>query len=162
MTLRDLAPWKWSRKTPSPVEGQMNPLSMLQRQMNSLMEDFMSGFGFQPLGSKGFTPRINVAEDRENIFVAAELPGLSQDDVEVTLTREALTIRGEKKEEYEEKDGKSSHYAERSYGYFERVIPLNCEVNEDRVDAEFKNGVLKIKLGKSAAAQEKSKKIPIK
>mgnify|MGYP000638226252 CR=1 FL=1 len=162
MAIKDIIPWNWGRRSEllGREEG-ANPFSLLQRRMNSLFEDFMSGFGFEPVGTRGFTPRVNVSEDEKNLYVEAELPGMSDKDIEVTLTKDALTLRGEKKQEHEHKEG-SLYHAERSYGYFQRVIPLSCEIDEDKVDAVFKNGVLNITLGKSAAAQKSFKKIPIR
>lgn len=160
MAIKDIISWHWNKGRLSPSEGG-HPFSLLQRQMNSLFEDFMSGFGFEPVGSRGFTPRVNVSEDDQKLYVEAELPGLSEKDVEVTLTKEALTIRGEKKQEQEKKEG-THYFAERSYGYFQRVIPLSSEVDEDKVDATFKHGVLSITLNKTPAAQKSSKKIQIR
>lgn len=162
MSWKESLPWNW-KKGEGSLSGidESNPFALLQKQMNSVFEDFMSAVGFEG-GNKGFRPRVSVTDDEKKIYITAELPGLDQKDVEVTLTKDALTIRGEKKEEHEEKEGRNRYMFERSYGYFQRVIPLTAEVNEDKVDAVFKNGVLKITLDKTAEAQAQTKKITIR
>jgi HSP20 family protein len=84
--------------------------------------------------------------------VSAELPGMDDEDIEVSLSRDVLTISGEKKQEKEEK-GRDYYRAERSYGSFRRSIPLPAEVNADKVDAVFSKGVLTITLPKTAKAE---------
>ena len=91
----------------------------------------------------------------------AELPGLEEKDVEVLLDNETLTIKGEKKEEKEDK-GKGYYHVECSYGSFHRVIPLPAGIDQKKVQAQFKNGVLNITLPKAEEAKAKGKKIPIK
>ncbi len=163
MAIGDYAPWKWGKKDRA-VSGDEDwaPVDMLHRQIGSLLEDFMGGFRMEPFGGKGFTPRINVSEDEQKVYVTAELPGLDEKEVEVTLSDNALTIRGEKKQEREEKDGKDARFVERSYGYFQRSIPLSCEIDSDHVDAVFKKGVLSVTLTKTKAEQSKSKRITIR
>jgi HSP20 family protein len=103
---------------------------------------------------------VDIREDDKEIVVAAELPGLDEKDLEVTMSDNALIIKGEKKGEHEERESGYS-YRERSYGAFQRVIPLDVDVLEDQVAATFKNGVLTIVLPKSPDAQRKFKKIAI-
>lgn len=110
-----------------------------------------------------FSPKIDIRESETEIKVRAELPGLSQDQVSVNVTDEALVIKGEKKEEHEEKDEKNvKRYVERSYGSFQRVIPLNLEVEHDKVDASFKNGILTVVLPKSTKEKNKVKSVNIR
>ena len=162
MAIGDSAPWKWGKKDKTNVSGEdWAPINALQRQIGSLLEDFMGGFALEPFG-KEFTPRVNVTEDDQKVYISAELPGLDDKEVEVTLSDNALTIRGEKKQEREEKDGKNVHCVERSYGYFQRSIPLQCEIDSDNVDAVFKKGVLNITLTKTKAEQGKSKRVTIR
>jgi HSP20 family protein len=99
-----------------------------------------------------FVPTINVAENAEGVEVTVELPGMKPEDFTVEVKNGALWIAGEKKEELEEK-GKTFHRVERSYGEFRRVIPLPATVAEDKVAAEYKSGVLKISLPKTAEAR---------
>jgi HSP20 family protein len=99
-----------------------------------------------------------VSETAKEVKVTADLPGLEQKDVSVELTGGMLTISGEKKRETEDKERR---FSERFYGRFERVIPVD-DIEADKVDASFKNGVLTVTLPKSPTAKDKVKKIPIK
>lgn len=101
-----------------------------------------------------FVPMINVAENAEGVEVTVELPGMKPEDFAVEIKNGALWISGEKKEEKEEK-GKTFHRVERSYGEFRRVIPLPATVAEDKVSAEFKSGILRVAVPKSAEARPK-------
>ena len=113
--------------------------------------DLMNDFGL----------RLDISETDKEISVAAELPGLEPEDIHISLDRNTLTISGEKRAEKEEKDQRF-YRVERSYGSFQRSIPLPDEVNQDKIDATFKRGVLKVKLPKVKAAQKQSKRIAIK
>jgi len=94
------------------------------------------------------TPHVDISDKGKELKVSVELPGMDKDDVEVNLDDNALTIRGEKKsEETEEKEG--YYMSERSYGAFQRIIPLPVEVDPEKVKAKFKKGVLNIVLPKS-------------
>lgn len=108
-----------------------------------------------------FNPQVDVTENDQEIKVAAELPGLTEKDVEVSLANDMLTISGEKRAEKEDK-GENYYRMERSYGSFQRTIPLPTEVEANKVDATFKNGVLTVTLPKSAQAVQNRKKIAIK
>ena len=130
--------------------------------MRRMMEDFWMT-PFEEFGRlrETFMPRVDVKEEGNNVIVAAELPGLDQKDIEVTVTHDSVRIAGEKKHE-EEKEEKGYYHREMSYGSFERVIDLPTEVDENKAEAEFSKGVLTIKLPKSEEAQAKQKKIKIK
>lgn len=103
-------------------------------------------------------PRIEVNETDKEIVVSAEIPGLDEKDVELLISDGRLILRGEKKAEVEDKD---RQFSERFYGRFERQIPLGVDIAEDKVEASFKNGVLKVTLPKGVAAQAKMKRIEI-
>ncbi|RME79424.1 MAG: Hsp20/alpha crystallin family protein [Chloroflexi bacterium] len=160
MALKSLVPWK-SKNVP--VRRIEDPFLAFRREMDRLFDEFFSGFGLTPFESQwgGFQPRVDVAETDKEIKVSAELPGLDENDIEVTLTDDVLTISGEKKEEKEDK-GRNYYRMERSYGSFSRSIPLPCQVEQDKVEATFKKGVLTITLPKTAEAQKERKKIAIK
>lgn len=142
-----------------------HPFYSLQRQMNSLFDDFFTGFDATPRslasGVGAFSPSIDVKESDKDFVIRAELPGVEEKDIEVTVTNDAVAIKGEKKEEKEDK-GKNYYYMERSYGSFNRVIPLGTETDADKAHASFKNGVLNITIPKSAQAKAKGTKVPIK
>jgi HSP20 family protein len=144
-----------------------HPYSSFQREMNRLFDNFFSGSNlslwapFEREAAQVFTPHVDVSETDGEIKVSAELPGMDEKDIDVSLTRDTLTIKGEKKEEKEEK-GKDYYRMERSYGSFTRSIPLPVEVNTDKVEATFNKGVLCVTLPKTATAIEKTKKIAVR
>ena len=108
-------------------------------------------------------PKIDMAETKDAIDVTAELPGVEEKDIELTLSEGLLTIRGEKKSERNEQDAKKNWYAaERSYGSFSRSIALPFEPTSDKVEAKFDKGVLRVHLPKPPEAASKQQKIEIK
>lgn len=143
-----------------------HPFYSLQKEMNNLFDDFFQGFditsrGFSASGLGNFSPSVDVRETEKEFIIKAELPGVDEKDVEVTVTDDAVTIKGEKKEEKEDK-GKNYYYMERSYGSFNRVIPLAAETESGKAEASFKNGILNIKIPKNETAKAKGIKVPIK
>jgi len=140
------------------TEAFMRPIDEMRR----MMEDFWMA-PFEEFGrlSETFVPRVDVKEQDNEVIVSAELPGMDQKDVDVEVTSDSVRISGEKKQE-EEKEEKGYYRREMTYGSFERMIDLPTEVDENKAEAEFKNGVLTIKLPKSKEAQAKHKKIKIK
>jgi HSP20 family protein len=155
-----------SRK-PSPIESRRkddDPFITMQRRMNRLFDDFMSPLpGLLPYEemAASFTPRVDLEEDEKEIRVTAELPGMDAKDIGISIQRDVLTLRGEKSSEHEEKKG-YYHRIERSYGSFERQIPLGVEVDVEKVAAECRNGVLSVTLPKPAGAPAKARKIEVK
>lgn len=100
----------------------------------------------------GWSPAVDVTESDGNLVVKAEVPGMEKDDVEIDLQDNVLTLRGEKKQEQERTEGEM-HVWERSYGSFQRAFTLPCRVDEDKVTAEVKNGLLTITLPRAAEAR---------
>jgi HSP20 family protein len=126
----------------------------LRREMDRVLERFFgepSGVE-RPVGM--WTPRINVTEGKDSLAITAELPGLEAKDVEVSISGDMLTIKGEKKQEREEKD-EYRHMVERTYGAFSRMVRLPAPVDADKIKASFKNGVLTVTLPKTEAAKQK-------
>ena len=167
MTLNQLMPWRKGRRNITVRGDEANhPFYALQRQMNRLFDDFFGDFALLPL--KGwadleseFVPRLDIAETDKEITVTAELPGLEEKDIEVSMADGLLTLKGEKKQSSEEKEEGFTH-TECSYGSFSRSIALPAEVNTDKVDASYKNGVLKIHLPKTEPEKAKARKIEVK
>ena len=164
MAMRDLIPWNNRGRDVSVRRGEeATPFLTLQREMNRLFDDVFRGFDVTPFGSDRVFdramswPNIEVNETDKEVKVIAELPGLEEKDVEVELANGALAIRGEKKMETEDKD---RLFSERYYGRFERRIPVD-EVEQEKVSASFKNGVLTVTLPRSPTAQQKVKRIAI-
>jgi len=112
--------------------------------MRKFFDDISEGFTFE-VGS--YTPRVDIAEDDENVYVTAELPGVKKEDIKLSIQDDVLTIKGEKKRE--DKEVKKNYYrAERCYGSFSRSFTLPVEVDSEKVDARFEDGVLHIELPK--------------
>jgi HSP20 family protein len=133
----------------------------IQDEMNRLFDDF---FGRSP-GSIGpiskqewtegvWTPSVDVSESKDNVIINVEIPGMSKDDVKVSVQDNVLTLSGERKQEKEEKDT-SYHRIERSYGSFSRSFTLPTSVQPDKVKASYKDGILKIVLPKSEEVKPK-------
>lgn len=173
----NLLPSKWlNRKNeitvPREQESQ-HPVYSLQNEMNRLFDDFFRVWDSPMMGASNslspfstfertdMTPRIDVHETEKELRISAELPGLIEKDIDVSLTKDMLTIRGEKKQESEQ-NVKGWYRMERSYGAFSRSIPLPCEVDQDSCNASFKNGVLTVSLSKTVQAQAIAKSIPIR
>ena len=159
MRVRNLLP-EIAGKTRTDVD---HPFYSLQREMNSLFDNFFRGFDLAPRGlAVGvFSPSIDVKENDKEFMIKAELPGVEEKDIDVTVTSDSVTIKGEKKEEKEDKD-KNYYYMERSYGSFSRVIPLEGAIEAEKAEAKFKNGILDIKIPKNQSAKAKGTKVPIK
>ncbi|MBN1366202.1 MAG: Hsp20/alpha crystallin family protein [Syntrophaceae bacterium] len=151
------------RRTKTDID---HPFYSLQREMNSLFDNFFRGFDIAPRGFAAgglgvFSPSIDVKENEKEFTIKAELPGVDEKDIDVTVTNDAVTIKGEKKEEKEDKN-KNYYYMERSYGSFCRVIPLEAEIEAGKAEAKFKNGILDIKIPKNQSAKAKGTKVSIK
>ena len=161
MVIRNLVPF--GKKSVPVKREEQNPFSLLRREMDSLFDNFYRGFDIEPFeGHLGtFSPSVDVTENDKEIKISAELPGMDEKDIDVSLQNDMLTIKGEKKEEKEDK-GKDYYRMERSYGSFIRTIPLPNEVETDKVEAKFKKGVLSITLPKTAKAVAETKKIAVK
>ena len=167
MSVRDLIPWGRNNGNQLPSvfrDDDRDPFLSLHREVNRLFDDVFRGFdsGLPALGRPssfgGGWPNVEVSDGEKEIRVTAEVPGLEEKDIEVLLEDGALTLKGEKKSETEDKD---RQFSERFYGRFERRIPLGYEVEDDKVSADFKNGVLTVALPKTEGARAKAKRIAI-
>ncbi|MCB5176981.1 Hsp20/alpha crystallin family protein [Microvirga lenta] len=158
MNMRDLIPWGRNQQTPTRYRDEGDPFMTLHREMNRLFDDVFRGFDMSPFGRMARWPSLEVTETERDMRISAELPGLDEKDVEVLMSDGTLIIRGEKRSETEDKD---HTFSERYYGHFERRIPLGWDVEEDKVEASFKNGVLTVKLPKPAEAGANVKRIAI-
>jgi HSP20 family protein len=159
MSMRDLIPWGRDRNVPSSSQSDnANPFLALHREMNRMFDDFARGFDFPMFSGRwsGGWPHIEVSETDDQVKIVAEVPGLEEKDIEVTLHNGMLTLKGEKKSE-----SQAALYSERWQGRFERSMQLGPDVDPDRVNAAFKNGVLTITVAKRPEAQRQVKRIPI-
>ncbi len=143
-----------------------DPFLRLQHEVNRLFDDAFSNFGlssrFAPDFQEFRAPRINIRETDSSFEVEAELPGVDEKDIDVELSDNLLTIRGEKRAEREEKKDGDYRVFERSFGSFARSIEIPCAVEADGVEAMFRNGVLKLSLPKPADAVSRTRKIAMK
>ncbi len=153
-----LIPWRNKGRE----RGALAPLSDLRQEIDRMFDAFtrdpwgsLSEFGT----NKSWFPAIDIAENDQEVTVRAELPGVDPKDLEITVTGDRLTLSGEKKETTERKD-KDFYHSETRYGGFSRSVDLPGGVDTEQVTAEHANGVITIKLKKSAAAT--AKKIQVK
>lgn len=139
----------------------LNPFSMMRRLGEEMDRAFASSFGLTPRFGDGsmWSPPIEVRERNHQLEIVAELPGLNKDDVRVELTDEGIIIEGEKKRETESEEG-GIHRSERTYGRFYRMIPLPEGAKADQAKAEFKDGVLNVRVPLSEN-QPRKRQIPI-
>jgi HSP20 family protein len=133
----------------------------MQREMNKMFDNFFRGGDEPGLLSSNWIPAVDVAEEDNEYVVKIELPGVNKDDVKITLESNILTIRGEKKAEKETKE-KNYHRMERSYGSFQRSFTLPTSVKNDKIDAEYNNGILSITLPKAEEAKPKQIEVKVK
>ena len=146
----ELTPWR-----------PLGELSSIRREMDRLWNRV---FGETPLGrsfAQGWSPRVDLSETKESFIVKAELPGLEAKDVNVSISGNMLTIKGEKKKGEEEKE-EHHHYVERYYGSFQRSFQLPANVIGDKIEANFDKGVLKVTLPKTPEARQKEIEIKVK
>ncbi|MCY1332864.1 Spore protein SP21 [compost metagenome] len=163
-----------SRKTPATSET-WHPLENLRQQIDRLFEDFSrsplhlpfgrSAFDFEPFWRRPMPgqklPAVAIAEKDNAYEITAELPGLEEKDIQVRLANGNLIIKGEKKEEKEDKQ-KDYYLSERHYGSFQRVFNLPKDIDAERISASFSKGVLTVALPKHPEAIKPEKEIPVK
>jgi len=152
-----------------------DPLRTFRTDMDRLFDRFAGTFGFPSMqrmfdlepawrseGSFQFAaPAVDITEDDTAYKIAAELPGMTEKDIDISLNGDTLVLKGEKREEREEKE-KHRYLSERSYGSFQRNFALPVGINRDQIKAEFTKGVLTVTLPKTAEAQQQQKKIEVR
>ena len=169
----NIVPWRWRKKT-VPVGGQQDAVTNLQRQVNRLFNEVISGatilpdFMSEPLQQLGerlttFAPKVNIRKTDSQVIVAVELPGMDERDVEISLTSDGLAIRGERKPDGDSMDSDEWGYSESQYGQFERIVPLTgLRVREDGVDATASKGIVTITLPLHGEMEAPAKKVQIR
>ena len=185
MDIKKMAPWNWFKDEEegggstvpvartkfqiSPFESSQHPMMQLHREMDRLFENAFRGFGISPfktefpsLTSTGLLkPQVDVAVSEKEYSIAVEVPGVDEKDVKVEIANNTMTIRGEKKQEKEEKE-KNFYCMERSYGSFQRVLSLPEDADDEKVKAEFKKGILNIRVPRKELPKSDVKKVEIK
>ncbi len=164
MTIKAMTPWKWGRKVVPFREGFLS--DAIFPEMNTLFDDMIRGFHAMPFRLEekrdGFlNPHLDVVEKEKILEVSVELPGMSEKDIDLSINEGVLTIRGEKKHEEEKKED-NVYRRECAYGTFLRTIPLPAEVQEEKINAIFNKGILKITLPKTKETQKKIRHIAVK
>ncbi len=185
MNIRKLAPWNWFKKEEdrdyrlpvrrggeqTPAYDLFGPVQNLHREIDRLFENVFRGFGLGPFWgdrpqapavSGGiFRPTLDLGANEKAYTVTVEIPGVDEKDVELEVVEDTLIIRGEKRQEAEEKD-KDFYRVERTYGAFERVLSLPADADQDRIEATFKKGVLKVTIPRKALPESEVKRIEVK
>ncbi|WP_161791816.1 Hsp20/alpha crystallin family protein [Candidatus Jidaibacter acanthamoebae] len=172
---KSLIPWDWLKDN-----GKRNQVSIrredpsfsklysdMERMMNDMFNDYLPTFPRER--GKGadidfLTPKINISETENEYKISAEIPGVEEKDIDLSINKGMLLIKAEKKEEKEEKEEKDEQYHryERYYGTFQRTISLPEDIDENSIKAKFKGGVLNITIKKNKEAQPATKKIEVK
>lgn len=141
-----------------------DPWSSFQDEVSDLVNRFSGDWGSNlSLDSDTqFSPKIDVKDEGQNFLVTAEIPGMDEKDIDINIEDNVLTLQGERKSEHTDEDKKKGFYrSEISYGSFYRTIPFNETLDEDKVEANYKHGMLKVILPKKEGAKKKGRKISI-
>ncbi len=148
----------WNRELPS-----FRGLQSLQYDMNRIFDEFFRGdiLANDSFFTRDWNPAVDIVENNDKYILKAELPGMTKDDVKITLENNLLTIRGEKKNENDKKEG-NYHRVERSYGSFERTFSIPGSIKTNDIDAQFSNGVLTLMLPKAEEAKPKMIDVKVK
>lgn len=167
MPITDLLPWNRDKANYEMQRKEQSSIWDLQKEMNDMFDQFFSN----PYGlttsrrlldmSEAFSPGIDISETDKDLIITADLPGMDEKDINLTMEGELLTISGTKQKETETKEARM-HRVERTFGSFKRSITLPGEVDIQKVDATFNKGVLKVVIPKPANSTSPVKKIPIK
>ncbi len=187
MDIKKLAPWNWFKKEEedsaasvpvrrsggqivSPEDKALHPVFQLRREMDRLFESVFRGVGLSPFNTDFFTPltssgllkpQVDIAAADNEYTITVEVPGVSEKDVTIEIADNNMIIRGEKKQEKEEKD-KNYYRIERSYGSFQRLLSMPEDADQDSIKAKFKNGVLTIKMPRKDVPKSGVKRVEIK
>ncbi len=178
---------KAEKKTPSTknvnklpeAKGEHHPLLGLRQEVDSLFDNFFSNFSLGPFGrnpdefnlfpkmstatilNRGFTPSMDVTETDDEFLISAELPGMNEKDIDLSLTDGQLVIKGEKKDERETKE-EGRHLMERHYGSIYRSMPLPEGIDEDTIDATYDKGILSITVKKTEGTKKETRRVEVK
>ena len=163
MMRRELAPWR--RRSEMEPSRRWEESWPMRRAFESMFEDFFRGFPRMGMMEEMFEgagmPRIDMQETEGAYRIDAELPGIDEKDIDISVKGNSLTIRAERREEKKEEREGQTLFQECRYGTFERTLPLPMEVEVDQISATYRNGVLHLEMPKSEKAKEKVKKIEV-
>ena len=133
----------------------------IRDEIDRIFDGFLGRLPMRRGKEESWSPLIDLEETKDKLIVRAELPGMKKEDIKISISGENLTLRGEREQKKVEKDG-IYHLNERSFGQFERVIPLPTEVEKEKVKASYKDGILQITLPKSENVKPKEIAIDVK
>lgn len=174
-----LAPWNWfrhenegqdmdiQRSTDTPAYS--HPLMRMHREMDRLFEETFGSSAFPSLFGSGesegsalmLRPSVDIMEEDDKYRITVEVPGINEDDLQLSIDRDRMIISGEKRSEYEDRKEGRLHRVERSYGHFQRVLSLPQDALGDKASARFEKGVLTISVPRDASQQENRRVIEI-
>jgi len=185
MDIKKIMPWDWFKKEEKPSEKELpilrhrgrddnfsgyHPVTQLHQEIDRMFDNFYRGFGWPTIDFEGpfsrmtegvLKPTLDVSAGEKEYAVTVEVPGVDEKDITLELVNDTLNIKGEKKQEKEEKD-KDYYRVERSYGSFHRMLSLPEDADQESINATFKNGVMKISIPRKALPKTETKKIEIK
>ena len=166
MKFKSLIPTQWeSQNKPIRFDPEY-PFITLEDDMDRFFGHLNPGFfenslfDFRPITERNHFPKVDVTETKSEFLISAELPGIDDKDIDITLNEGTLTLKGEKKIEKENKQGEF-YSSERSYGSFQRNFKVSETIDQDKIDASFNKGVLTVKLPKTPESKKEVKNIPI-
>lgn len=155
----------WRNKSKEPVRSEDSPLTTLRTEIDRLFDsvtrDPFGALDRAFTGSRAWSPAVDVAESDDELTVRAEIPGIDPNELQVNISGNQLVLAGEKKESSEKK-GKDFYQTESRYGSFRRSIPLPGSVDQEKVEADYANGVLTIRLKKVQATLPKKVEVKTK
>nr|WP_320009401.1 Hsp20/alpha crystallin family protein [uncultured Desulfobulbus sp.] len=182
MELKKLAPWNWfkkeeehahpvrvqrAEKTQGFASGHSAPMLQLHRDIDTLFDQFFAGWGMPELNPWGgigadtlLKPKVDLSAADTQYQLSVEIPGVNEKDITIDIRQNTMTIRGEKRQTKEEKE-KNYYRIERSYGAFQRILSLPEDVDQDTIEATFKNGVLTVTMPRKAIAEGEAKQVAI-
>lgn len=159
MNIKSLIPFGFGSM---PARG-ADPFAELRREMDRVFDDFTTGWALPETMGGLMTPKVDVAETAAGLEMTAELPGVEAKDIDIDITDGVLTLKAKREVEKEEKDeAKTYHLVERSAGTYLRRLPLPFAALEDKAEATFDKGVLKVTVPRAAEATAPTKKIEVK
>ncbi|ABK18537.1 Hsp20/alpha crystallin family protein [Syntrophobacter fumaroxidans] len=181
MDFKKLAPWNWFKKEEEQQSANLpvqrydqprhdNPVARFHQEIDRMFDHFFRGFGFPSMGvgreiapmsgTEWLKPMLDIAAGDKEYTITVELPGVDEKDVQLELQEDTLIIKGEKRQEKEEKD-KNYYRMERSYGSFQRVLSLPEDAEQEGINAAYKHGILTITIPRKARAVAKPKQVVI-
>jgi HSP20 family protein len=183
MDIKKLAPWNWFKKEED-QEGKMlpvrrqetqtfhsDPFVQIRQEIDRLFDTAFRGFGFPSTGfgrehtpmaqTDWLKPTLDIGASEKEYTISVELPGVDEKEVQLELINDTLKIKGEKKQQKEEKE-KNYYRMERSYGSFQRMLSLPEDADQEKIHAVYKNGIMEITIPRKAAPKTEAKQIEIK